>query len=53
MDNITKEHWKTLKEMRDWKDEVILLVDKGNTMVVIEREDYDRTGLTLYQCTHW
>ena len=39
MDNITKEHWKTLKEMRGWKDEVILLVDKGNTMMVMERED--------------
>ena len=28
--------------MRNWKDEVILSADKGNTMIVMEREDYDR-----------
>ena len=41
-DNTTKEQWNALKEIRSWKDEVILLADKGNAMVVIEREDYDR-----------
>ena len=35
VDNITKEQWKTLKEMRDWKDKVFLLVDKGNTTVLM------------------
>ena len=39
---ITKEQRKALKEMRDWKDKVILLADKGNAMVVMGREDYDR-----------
>ena len=38
-DNITKEQW---KDMRSWKDQVFLPADKGNAMVVMEREDYDR-----------
>ena len=31
-----------LKELRNWKDEVILPADKGNATVIMEREDYDR-----------
>ena len=41
-DNITKENQNVLKEMRSWKDEVILPADKGNATVVMESEDYDR-----------
>ena len=36
-DNITKEQQKALKEMSNWKDEVILPADKENAMVVMER----------------
>ena len=40
-EDMTKEQRKALKEMRDWKDNVILPVDKGNATEVMEREDYD------------
>ena len=33
-DNITKEQQKVLKEIRSWKDEVILCANKGNATVV-------------------
>ena len=36
-DNITKDQRKALKEMRSWKDDVILPADKGNATVVMER----------------
>ena len=34
-DNITKEQRLAVKEMRGWKDEVILPADKGNATVVM------------------
>ena len=39
-DNLTKEQRKTMKELKDLEDEVILPVDKGNATVVMRREDY-------------
>ena len=30
-----------MKEMMDWKDEVILPADKGNATAVMGRDDYD------------
>ena len=41
-DNLTKEQRKALKELRSLEDEVILPADKGNTTVMITREEYDR-----------
>ena len=39
-DNLTKEQRKTLKELKDLEDEVILPADKDNATVVMRREDY-------------
>ena len=46
-DNITKEQRLAVKEMRTWKDEVILLADKGNATVVMKRSDYNGKILQL------
>ena len=40
-DNMKKGHRKVLKDLRSLEDEVILPADKGNTMVVMKRSDYD------------
>ena len=40
-DNITKEHRTALKEMKAWKEEVILPADKGNATVIMKKEDYN------------
>ena len=40
-----------LKEMRSWKDEVILPADKWNATVVMERRDYDRKVRELLEDT--
>ena len=39
-DNLTKEQRRTLKELKDLEDEVILPADKGNATVVMRRKDY-------------
>ena len=46
-DNITKEQRLAVKEMRTWKDEVILPADKGNATVVMKRSDYNGKILQL------
>ena len=50
-DNITKDQRKALKEMRSWKDDVILPADKGNATVVMEREDNDKKVRELLEDT--
>ena len=48
-DNITKEHRGALREIKGWKDEVILPADKGNATVVMKRSDYDEKMEQLLQ----
>ena len=38
--NITKEETKAIKELKEEKDRIILTMDKGVSMVVMDREDY-------------
>ena len=38
--NITEEEAKVLKELRQDKDRVILTVDKGMALVVLDKQDY-------------
>ena len=38
--NITKEETKTLKELKEDKDRMVLTVDKGVAMVVMDRKEY-------------
>jgi hypothetical protein len=40
--NITKDEVASLKILRDRKDIIILKVDKGNTIVVMKKEDYNQ-----------
>ena len=38
--NITKEEAKVLKELKQDKDRVILTVDKGMALIVVDRQEY-------------
>ena len=48
---VTKEQQKALKEMKSWKDEVILPADKENATVFMERRDSDRKVRELLKDT--
>ena len=38
--NISKEEWKTIKELRSDKDHLVVTADKGVALVVIDKKDY-------------
>ena len=40
--NISKEEWRTIRELRLDKDHIILTADKGVALVVMDRSDYTR-----------
>ena len=50
-DNLTREQTMAMKQLKGWKDEVILPADKGNATVVMRREDYDRKMRELLDTT--
>ena len=51
--NITKEEAKAIKELRRDKERVILMADKGVSMVVLDKEDYiKKSEELLHQSTY-
>ena len=50
-DNITRSQRVALREMKGWDEQVILLADKGNVTVVMERSDYDENVMGLLSDT--
>ena len=48
-DNVTREHRKALKELREMSDIVVLPADKGNATVVMACTDYDRKLMNMLE----
>ena len=45
--NITREERKVIEELRRYKTRIILTVDKGVSMVVMDRDDYNKKAEEL------
>ena len=50
--NLSKQEWKTLKQLKTDKDHIIITADKGVALVVIDRQEYIKKAKILLEDTN-